>query len=334
MFYEKIKIYVTKSVNDVLMRDADLFGFKKTDGITTNKNAFFTALILNYHDDFASKQSTLHTKVEKILKTTNLNATNLEFVKNEIVKSFNNEISSSHLEKYNVLVSIKPTKETAGLISYAENYLLNGLSLSEYFRNMFTSYTLLPQDKRAQLIFKKQYLEIEKAISENKKVYITTSGNNGMEFSPYALSRSKEEFHTYVLGKSKSCPFTIKLSNVSSATILNQPRELDEKDCELFEKMMKYGPQFAYSLSDTQTVLKLTKTGEIKYKKFYVHRPVACKIEGDTYYFDCSSDQVFQYFIKFGKDATFISPNSIRKRATYFLTSTLSNYRKHESKDK
>ena len=49
---EKIKINVTKSVAAILAKDAEAFEFFKTDGITFNKNALYTRIIVNYHNAF------------------------------------------------------------------------------------------------------------------------------------------------------------------------------------------------------------------------------------------------------------------------------------------
>ncbi len=327
MFYEKIKIYVTKTVADVLVRDADFFGFKKKDGITSNKNAFLSALILNYYDDFTNKQKVLGERVEKILKQTGLSDSKNLLLKNEIIEAFNKESTTSMLEKYDVLVSLKPTKETASLIDYIEGYLLNGASLSQYFRNMFTSYAYMPQDKRAEIIFKTQYNVIENAIKQNKKIFIVLNGGEKIEVSPYAICRSKEEFYLYLLCSKNSYTMTVKLNKISSVVMLESEREISNNDVLVFNKMIKYGPQFLYNPSDEATIIKLTENGVKKYKRFYVHRPIPDQIDKNLYIFNCSPEQVFQYFIKFGKDAEIVSPYYLRERAMRFLSSSLKNYK-------
>ncbi len=327
MFYEKIKIYVTKTVADVLVRDADFFGFKKKDGLTTNKNAFLSALILNYYDDFVVKQKLLGEKIEKILKQTGLSENKNFIVKNSIIEAFNKGSTSSSFEKCSELVSLKPTKETSSLIDYIEGYLLQGASLSEYFRNMFTSYAYMPQDKRAEIIFKRQYSTIENAIKQNKKIFIVINGSEKLEVSPYSICRSKEEFYLYLLCSRNDYPMTVKLNKITSVTTLEKVREFGRKDILVFDKMIKYGPQFIYDPNDEPTVVKLTEGGIKRFKKFYVHRPIPDIIDKNVYTFNCSPDQVFQYFIKFGKDAEIVSPYYLRERAMRFLSSALKNYK-------
>ncbi|MBO5102887.1 MAG: hypothetical protein J6C13_02215, partial [Clostridia bacterium] len=66
MELEKIKIYVTKRVADILQKDTENFDFFKKDGITPNKNAFLTTLILNYFEEYQQKQEKINSLLKNI----------------------------------------------------------------------------------------------------------------------------------------------------------------------------------------------------------------------------------------------------------------------------
>ena len=328
MIYDKIKIYVTKTIAALLERDADNFEFHKSDGVSINKNAFLTALIINYQDDFTTRQQNLYSKIEDVLNATRLTQSEVSTITTLICEGVNREITASPTEKFDGLISYKPTKESTPIIDYAENYLLNGSSLSEFYRNMFTSYASLPQDKREEIIFRNVVTKLNQAINEGKKVFISTINNTSkpQELEPYAISRSKEELHVYLLAKSGNFRIPIRISRIQSVTILNSNSYFTNEDELFFNKMQAYGPQFSYSKNDPVIKVKLSKVGVKKYQRFYVHRPIPSNIEGDVYTFNCSQDQVIQYFSKFGSDAFILSPVDTREKVMRFYSKALKYY--------
>lgn len=330
MIYDKIKIYVTKRIATLLESDADSFEFHKRDGVTVNKNAFLTALIINYQDEFRTRQQNISSKIEEILKTSRLTYNEISNFVPLITEGVNREITYDPVEKFDSLVSLKPTKESQPIIEFAENYLINGSSLSEFYRNMFTSYASQPKDKREEIIFRKQVTEINKAISENKKIFITTqtSNNELKELEPYAIARSKEEMHLYLLAKQGHIKMPLRISRITSVTILNTESYFTKEDVEFFKKMQTYGPQFFYGKQDPIITVRLTPNGKEKFKRFYVHRPIPISVNDNVYVFNCSQDQVIQYFIKFGNDAFVESPIFVRDKMMMFFRRALQSYKR------
>ena len=64
MIYDKIKIYVSARIAEILDKDAEAFEFFKKDGKTVNKNAFLSRLIVHYSDEFHGGQSRLLERVK------------------------------------------------------------------------------------------------------------------------------------------------------------------------------------------------------------------------------------------------------------------------------
>ena len=66
MIYDKIKIYVTAHIADILTKDTEAFEFFKKDGTTLNKNALLTRLIVNYSDEFRERKTSFFTTFKNL----------------------------------------------------------------------------------------------------------------------------------------------------------------------------------------------------------------------------------------------------------------------------
>lgn len=327
---EKLKIYVTERIANILEKDAEGFEFFKKDGRTVNKNALLTNLIVNYYKNFSQQQTELLTFLKnKISSSVSVSEKPLNELCFDLCEKLNERSAAPNGEKFDKLVSLKPTKESEPIIEYIESYCLNGRTLSEYFRSMFASYAALPQDKRELIIFKQQYDAVMKAIKEKKRVFITTRWgyDQKIECAPYDIVTSKEELHCYVLTATKSCS-TLRLSRIVSITQLAINAEFTKSQIELFGKMKTYGPQFIYGAGDGEVLVELTAKGINKFKRIYVHRPIPFKVENNYYYFNCSRTQIVQYFIRLGSDAKIIYPQHVRDEVYNFHRRALDRYSK------
>ena len=331
MEYEKIKIYVTKRVAEILEKDAETFEFLKKDGITPNKNALLTALILNYWNLFRQRQTDLGKLIKNVLReNTNFSDGKIKELSLQIASVVNKEIASDLVENFDSLVSLKPTKESKPIIDFIETYLLENCSLSEYFRNMFVAYTALPQDMREKIIFKANYTVLSEAIKNGKKVFITIKGVNlsRLEISPYTFSRSKEEIHIYLLYKNKETCRSVKLARINSVTVLSEDAEFNNSDIGVFNKMLEYGAQFSYGKDEEDVVVKLTQQGRNLFRKIYIHRPIPVSVEKDIFTFKCSHIQVIQYFSRFGGEVEIKSPQVVKDAIYNFHNSYIEKNKK------
>lgn len=327
---EKIKIYVTERIAAILEKDAEGFEFFKKDGRTVNKNALLTNLVVNYYKNFALQQAELLDFFKnKISSSVSVGEKTLNELCFDLCEKLNEKNAAPNGEKFDRLVSLKPTKESEPIIDYIESYCLMGRSLSEYFRTMFASYAALPQDKRELIVFKPQYDALIRAIKEKKRVFITTrnSYNRKIDCMPYDIVNSKEELHCYVLTAKKSCN-SIRLSRIASVTQLAIDVQFTRNQVEIFEKMKTYGPQFIYGSAEEEVLVELTAKGIEKFKKIYVHRPIPVRIENNFYYFNCSRTQIIQYFVRLGSDAKIIYPQNVRDEVYNFHRRSLECYSK------
>lgn len=103
----------------------------------------------------------------------------------------------------------------------------------------------------------------------------------------------------------------------------------DSVVCNL-DRMLQYGPQ--YMINDgEESCVRLTESGVRNFSRIYYGRPMVERVEdkedGHYYYFNCSKDQIFFYFRRFGyEDAEIISPEPLRKKMIDFHSMALKMY--------
>lgn len=319
---DKIKIYLPKKIADILDKDAEAFEFFKRDGITVNRNALLTKLILNYGEAFARERSRLTAAIRENFGKTEISDGQASALCSRLAETL---YARDDEGKLDAVISLKPTSLSESAIEYTENYLLDGRSLSEYFRGMITSYASLPQDRRETIIFRPQYEAIRRAITEKKKVFLTTVRDSGFEISPYEIVGSKEEMHLYVIGMRGNCT-TFRLSRIKGVKILGADAEISQAQIEVALKMIKYGPQFYYGANEEEVCVRLTPKGMEKWKRIYVHRPIPDRVEENLMFFNCSHVQIIQYFLRFGADAEILRPVYMRRELLNFYTAAANIY--------
>ncbi|MDO4499878.1 MAG: WYL domain-containing protein [Erysipelotrichaceae bacterium] len=311
---EKIKIYIPNDVYQTLLKDMELFEFYKNDH-SLNKNEFLNKLIVNYHSSYAESNSKIYEHIKNNLKVLGMSDTIASSNASSITEFTTKQALDLDNKKLDVVISMKPTKFSSRTFDYVESFLLNGSSMSGWLRNLLASYVRLPQDKREKIIFKENFDAINEALEKNKMLYFVVKNKNGKKHrvSPFALSSSKEELFNYLIAQEHGKPFSFRVSRISNITVLNEQCNVSKNCSTVFEKMVKYGPQFTYSLDENEPIkIKLTERGKLMYERIYIHRPPYSEIDDNIYTFDCSTNQVTQYFQRFGRNAIILSPENIR----------------------
>ena len=333
---EKIKIYIPESVNSILLQDMELFEFFKKDG-SLNKNEFYNTLIVNYYEQYEENQSAIFSHIiDSISERSSLSEAQAKDIAADILQYVDVRTYQLDRQKYDVAIAMKPTRKSADDIDYIQNCLLGNSTLSNYFRNMFASYSLLPQDKRETIIFKQNFDLIRKAIDEDRKIYFTTSANDAPHIvSPYAIANSKEELFNYLICQYRGFPYSYRISRIRQVKVLNESRDFMAQIIEILDDMIKYGPQFSYDVKKPHVPIKvkLTERGEYMFRKMYLHRPQPSKIEDGLYYFDCSRTQAYQYFSRLGSNALVLEPEDLNEDLHRFFSMAERRYRK-TSKEK
>ncbi|MCR5066962.1 MAG: WYL domain-containing protein [Erysipelotrichaceae bacterium] len=307
---EKIKVYVSKDIDTMLTKDADFFEFCKKDR-SLNRNDFINTLIVNYFDSYAQADNALTGKLEEVLSGRLSDAQDLSLISGEMLNAVKDYQYSSSDRKAEVTISVKPTRKSAGVIDYIQSSCLTDISLSGYFRNMFASYCSLPQDRREEIIFKEKFETVSRAISEGRMIYFTTNKSTERhEAAPYAIARSQEELFNYMICYYNGQPFSFRMTRLQNVRVLNKTAVIPEDTQTLLEKM-RSAPQFAYNKT-TEICVMLSERGQKLFNRIYSYRPRPTNIIKGLYYFDCSEEQIFQYFFRYGSNARVIYPESLR----------------------
>ena len=301
---EKIKVYVPENVYSTLNRDADFFEFYKKDR-SLNMNDFINTLIVNYFESYHEDDTHLYDAIKNILSD---DASDKAGEIITAIKKYQFEY-----DRKDRAISIKPTRKSSGIIDYIQSDCLYNMSLSAYFRNMFSSYCLLAQDKREEIIFRDKFAVIEKAIEENKNIYFTTSKSKDRHVaSPYAIAHSQEELFNYLLCVYNNQVFSFRLTRLQNLRVLNEPAVFTDEQKEMLEKMRVGAPQFAYNKIE-EICVRLTERGISMYNKMYSYRPKPIKVIKNLYYFDCSASQIYHYFFRFGRQAEVLYPSNLKQ---------------------
>ena len=333
---EKIKIYIPESVNSILSKDMERFEFFKKDG-SLNRNEFYNTLIVNYYEQYEENQSAIFSHVTgSIRDRTDLKEQDISDIAADILQYVDVRTFQLDKQRFDIAISMKPTKKSSDDIQYIQDCLLGNSTLSNYFRNMFASYSLLPQDKREMIIFKQNFDLIKEAIEKDRKIYFTTANNGSPHIvSPYTIANSKEELFNYLLCKYNSFPYSFRVSRIKQIKLLNENRDLTDNIIRVFDRMAKFGPQFSYEVKKPHVPIKvkLTERGKKQYRSMYLHRPEYFKVEGDIYYFDCSRSQAFQYFSRMGSNAVVLEPKDLVTDLHRFYAIANRRYKKLDLQD-
>ena len=187
-----------------------------------------------------------------------------------------------------------------------------------------------------KILFKDIYHKLEKAIKEQKKVYLSTRFNSGKRnlISPYAFAVVQEETFNYLLCKEENYCHSFRLSKIKDVIIRDERTDFSEKDLLLFERMKKYGPQYSYQSDESEAEIILTPKGQKYFRNLYVYRPIVDRIEEDHYFFHCSLDQLEQYFSRFGSECYIVKPLRLRRYLIRFYKKAYEIYRPQKCTEK
>lgn len=327
---EKIKISLPSFANDIILKDTENFIFLKDDN-KINKNAFINTLIINYYEEFSNNERSFNGDLLKILKDVD------EDIKDEvfdnIIKIISKKNKQNEKDSKTVTISFKPTKMSNKAIEYINNILITNESISSYYRKLLTSYAHKPQNERELIIFKENYDLLNKSIKDNLKVCVSLK--NGVmykDLSVYKIVSSKDELFNYVLlVDNNNAQHTLRLAKIQNVSIIPKERDIPKEVINIFERQIKYGVQYPIYTSEIEIiVVKMSDKGKDLFKRLYLYRPTPFKIENDLYYFDCSYNQVSQYFRRFGKEGMIISPSNLVHSLSNFYYSASRAYNKNK----
>lgn len=332
---EKINIYVPEHIGVTLDNDARMFEILKNDGTSVNRNRFLSMLISGYYNAYVSKCQRKKDAIIEVLVNYGVNESISSEISSSIIKNIILPEVPSRKGKNPTKLSLKPTKDTEGLILNILKDLGSDDYISQYFCRLFMSYCEQPFSTREQIIFKENYDKLKLACENHTPISFCTIWNKTVIHTviPYKLAVGHEEMFNYLLcaeSFEKQEARTYRLNRISKIICCGGTNQIENSVTEHLDKMLKYGPQ--YMINDNEeTCVRLTDAGKRNFSRIYYGRPQVDRIEevdGNAYYyFRCSKDQIFFYFRRFGdNDAEIISPESLRKKIAEFHLKAYENY--------
>lgn len=334
---EKINIYVPEYIGAALDKDASMFEIFKKDGRTINRNRFLSMLILGYYNTYIAECQNTKDKVVAELTRKGVERRESGIIAEDIVNNVFLPEVPLRKGKNPSKLSLKPTKETEGLILIIMNNLSGNDFISQYFCRMFMSYCQKSFYERERIIFRNNYDLLSDACEKNKPITFSTiwSPKRMHTVIPYRLAVGHDELFNYLLcseidrdtGKEEARAYRLnRISKINYSRINNH---ISDETMGYLNRMLRYGPQFMIN-DDEESCVKLSESGRRNFSRIYFGRPLEDRIEekpdGHYYYFKGSKDQVFLYFRRFGADAEIISPDTLREKMANFHMKAYEKY--------
>ena len=191
--------------------------------------------------------------------------------------------------------------------------LLN--ALYEYYARM--------QYVDREALFYHDTIDLLSDFIKRKRMTTATSNNRRLYIIPYKICTDSLGTFNYLVAYTSpyDSDYDFKLSSLRisrlsdiSLTSDELPLNIQIKKDEIEEILNKRGVQFL--LSDSSIIrVRLSKTGINMFKNQLHLRPLLDHIEDENIYcFDCTENQAFFYFFKFGADAEILSPSTLREK--------------------
>lgn len=324
---QKIRIALSKRAKLTMAEDMDVF--------CTPKVATFINTVFNNFKHEAKSSISLYLQqreieLDRLFTETKLDAISKKISIDQILSIEKKQIQSKISEYSN----IKGESKLYHINDDNVAYLLEDCDEDQYYsrpgayiRSIIEEYCSLPFIKRERIYRKDIYEIIERACVEKRilKIKANYYGKDQL-FYVYPYKIIPDSFHTqaYLVCYSRKAEdeekdkiiASFSMARISSPTILTKSFHLNKHEiANIDSQITKYSP--AYLIGKPELIsVKLTKKGKQSYQSRLYSRPE--KIESlssdDIYVFDCTQQQIFNYFFSFGADAEIISPEYLRNR--------------------
>lgn len=336
---QKIRISLSNRAKLTMSEDMDIFG--------TPKVATFINTVFYNFKSKAKSSISLYLQQREIELDSLFTGAKLDTISKKI--AIQQILSVEKQEIQSKIIEYSNTKGESKLYHINDDnveYLLEDCDEERYYvrpglyiRSIIEEYCSLPFIKRERIYRKDIFETIEKACKEKRilKIKANYYGKDQL-FYVYPYRIVPDPFHTqaYLVCYSKKTEdeekdkivASFSMARINSPTILTKTFHLNKQEISNIESQItNYSP--AYLIGKPEQVrVRLTKKGKQSYQSRLYSRPE--KIESlstdDVYVFDCTQQQIFNYFFPFGADAEIISPEYLRNRFKSTHEKALTNY--------
>jgi len=235
-YVDRINIYITEDVYDILLYDMDIFNVSRKKNGELNKNDFITKIIVNYSDKYRKYYDHKLEAYKNTLKEVIDNKkVDYDLLITKLLNSINS-VDNKDSQIKDITIAYRPQRKNIALmneLNKISDFLLkhNEINPSAYFRNLLQEYCSLAQCKREEIIFKDIYDQLTSAINNKKHISFKFDGYGGkykIGCCPYALVTNKEKKTNYLIAYSDGVDnsgntipeekriITRKISNISN----------------------------------------------------------------------------------------------------------------------
>lgn len=324
---QKIRIALSDRAKLTMAEDMDVFGTPKA---STFVNTVFDNFKAEAKSSIYLYLQQREIELDRLFTGVKLDTISKKIAIDQILSIEKKEIQSQISEYSN-------TKGESKLYHINDNnveYLIEDCDEEQYYnrpglyiRSIIEEYCSLPFIKRERIYRKDIYETIERACAEKRilKIKANYYGKDQL-FYVYPYKIVPDPFHTqaYLVCYSRKAEdeeknkivASFSMARICSPTMLIKTFHLNKQEISNIDSQIaNYSPAYLIGKPE-QISVRLTKKGKQSYQSRLYSRPE--KIESlsndDIYVFDCTQQQIFNYFFSFGADAEIISPEYLRNR--------------------
>ena len=336
---QKIRIALSDRARLTMAEDMDVFGISKAA-------TFINTVFNNYKTDAQSSISLYlqqrSLELERLFTECKLDTASKKIATDQILSVEKQKIKNE-ISKY---ISTKGDSKLYHINDDNVTYLLEDVDEDQYYsrpglyiRSIIEEYCSLPFIKREHIFRKDIYDTIERACQERKilKIKANYYGKEQL-FYVYPYKIVPDPFHTqsYLVCYSRKAEddesdkiiASFSMARINTPAMLTKTFHLNKQEITNIESQLSnYSPAYLIGKPE-QIKVKLTKKGKQSYQSRLYSRPekIASLSSDDVYVFDCTQQQIFNYFFPFGPDAEIISPEYLRNRFKNSFSKALEKY--------
>lgn len=236
---------------------------------------------------------------------------------------------------------------------FANNDAFKKRSVITYIIEKFVT---LPLSEREKIYCYQQYKTILNAIEDDEILLISVSSGKEFEVKPYTIEIDDNSTSFYLIGFSRQkgsekeyeC-HSFKLSRIKDCRSKHKECVITAKQTKTIKEISeKFG--YAYMVRNLtkkeieKTIVRLSEKGyKILFLKVIAHQrpipmsePKSIEIDGELFFdleFDCSYEQIRNYFFSFGAEAEIMSPTSLRERFIREYMTAINRYQTENIQD-
>ena len=302
----KIKVMLDNEAYNDLINDMNSYYILKNDK-TINKNKFMNILFKNYYEEYENKRLKIF---NKLLNYYNKNGFgNSEIIANELSYKLLNDYDTKEIY-FDKGITFNLTDEEEFIFKSLDNLKYESASL--YFRNLIYNYLSLKSYERENIIYKDILNKINRSILNNKILKIKID-NDEFNILPYKTLNNLDDKYTYLIGlKADRSSFSINIGKIINLIETRDYYKLDNDEINHLELIINKNIEYP-NINNEITKIKLTDLGIKLYEKNYYNRPQYIKRSGNIFYFNNSINQLFDYFLPFGRKCKIIDNIKLKK---------------------